>query len=204
MGERIDEEIVVERIDERTMAPRDRVRWGPIWAGLLTAFSVFLLLELFAYALGWLSLGMGATDFPGAAGRRDAWVTGIIGLISFFLGGLVTGATAWIRGASAGLINGFSLWALATVLILFLSALGLGMFFGAAGNAFNQLLALGRGLDLGAAGLDLNRINATVRDGALWAFIAMALSAVAAMLGGWLGSQGGPIGRIRRADRIER
>jgi hypothetical protein len=200
----MDEGIVADRAGDRTMAPRDRVRWGPIWAGLLTAFSVFLLLELLAYALGWLSLGIGATDFPGAAGRRDAWVTAILGLISFFLGGLVTGATALVRGASAGLLNGFSLWALATVLTLVLSALGLGVFFGAAGNAFNQLLVLGRGLDLGAAGLDLNRVSATVRNGALWAFIAMALSAAAAMLGGWVGSQGGPIGRIRRTDRIER
>lgn len=119
------DEIAVERVADRMAVARDRVRWGPIWAGLLTTLSLFLLLELLAYAFGWLRLGSGAGNFPGAAARGDALVTGIIGLISFFLGGLLTGATAWVRGAAAGLINGFCLWALGTVLILALSALGL-------------------------------------------------------------------------------
>src|SRR5262245_41891130 len=117
----------VEMVEQIAVA-RDRVRWGPIWAGLLTTLSLFLLFELMAYAFGWLSLSMG--DFP-AARRSDAWVAGIIGLISFFLGGLVTGATAWVRGKGAVLINGFCLWALGTVLILVFSAIGLGSFFGA-------------------------------------------------------------------------
>lgn len=186
------------------MVARDRVRWGPIWAGLLTTFSLFLLLELLAYALGWLTLGTGEGAIPGGATQRDAWITGIIGLISFFLGGLLTGATAWVRGASAGLINGFCLWALGMVSILTLSALGLGSFFGAAGNVFNQLLAWGRGINFGALGVSPDQFGGAIRDGALWAFILMALSAVAAMLGGLVGSSGGAIGRIRRTDRIER
>jgi hypothetical protein len=202
--ERHEEGIAVERVVDRTAVARDRVRWGPIWAGLLTTLSLFLLLELMAYAFGWLTLGSGAGNFPGATTRSDAWVTGIIGLISFFLGGLLTGATAWVRGAAAGLINGFCLWALGTVLILVLSALGLGAFFGATGNAFNQLLIWGRGINFGALGLNPDQFGSAIRDGALWAFILMALSAVAAMLGGWVGSSGGPIGKIRRSDRIER
>ncbi|MGE0132944.1 MAG: permease [Blastocatellales bacterium] len=204
MAERRDEGIFVDRVGERAAVAQDRVRWGPIWAGLLTALSLFLLLELLAYALGWLTLGTGEGAFPTAAGRRDAWITGIIGLISFFLGGMLTGATAWVRGAGAGLINGFCLWALGTVLILILSALGLGAFFGAAGNVFNQLLIWGRGINFGALGVNPDQFGASIRDGALWAFILMALSAAAAMLGGWVGSSGGAIGRVRRTDRIER
>jgi hypothetical protein len=192
--------MAVERM-EQTAVARDRVRWGPIWAGLLTTLSMFLLFELMAYAFGWLSLGMG--DFMGAR-RSDAWVAGIIGLISFFLGGLVTGATALVRSPSAGLINGFCLWALSTVFILALTAIGLGSFFGASGNIFSQLIAWGRGINLGALGVSPDQLIASIRAGALWSFILMALSACAAMLGGLVGSGGRPIGRIRRAYRVER
>src|SRR5690348_14526972 len=96
LAERHEDEIAVERVVDRTAVARDRVRWGPIWAGLLTTLSLFLLLELMAYAFGWLTLGSGAGNFPAGATRTAAWVTGIIGLISFFLGGLLTGATAWV------------------------------------------------------------------------------------------------------------
>ncbi|HEX2491224.1 MAG TPA: hypothetical protein VHR27_17565 [Blastocatellia bacterium] len=194
------EDRIVERVEQAAVA-RDRVRWGPIWAGLLTTLSLFLLFELMAYAFGWLSLGMG--DFPGAR-RSDTWVAGIIGLISFFLGGLVTGATVLVRGPSAGLINGFCVWALGTVLILALTAIGLGSFFGASGNIFSQLIVWGRGINLGALGMSPDQLIASIRAGALWSFILMALSACAAMLGGLVGSGGRPIGRFRRADRVER
>lgn len=203
LAERLEDGIAVERVVDRTAVARDSVRWGPIWAGLLTTLSLFLLLELVAYAFGWLTLGSGLGNFPGST-RNDALVTGIIGLITFFLGGLLTGATTWVRGAAAGLINGFCLWALGTVLILLLSALGLGAFFGATGNAFNQLLIWWRGINFGALGINPDQFGSAVRNGALWAFILMALSAVAAMLGGWVGSSGGPIGKIRRSNRIVR
>jgi hypothetical protein len=204
LAERHEDGIAIERVVDRAAVARDRVSWGPIWAGLLTTLSLFLLLELMAYAFGWLTLGSGAGNFPGATTRNDALVTGIIGLISFFLGGLLTGATAWVRGAAAGLINGFCLWALGTVLILVLSALGLGAFFGATGAAFNQFLGWWRGVNFGALGVNPDQFGPAIRNGALWAFILMALSAGAAMLGGLLGSSGGAIGKIRRADRIER
>jgi hypothetical protein len=109
-----------------------------------------------------------AGNFPGGATRNDALVTEIIGLITFFLGGLLTGATAWVRGVTAGLINGFCLWALGTVLILVLSTLGLGALFGATGNAFNQLLIWWRGVNFGALGLNPDQFGSAVRDGALW------------------------------------
>jgi hypothetical protein len=61
-------------------------------------------------------------------------VSAILGLIAFFVGGAVAGMTSAVRGAVPGLVNGFLVWALGTVLILLLSALGLGQVFGALGN----------------------------------------------------------------------
>jgi hypothetical protein len=43
----------------------------------------------------------------------------------------VAGMTSAVRGEATGLLNGFLVWALGTVLILLLSALGLGQIFGA-------------------------------------------------------------------------
>lgn len=195
-----EERVVPERLYDQTMAPRARVRWAPIWAGLLTTFGLFLLLELAGCALGWLSLGMGATSYPRGSTQLEAWITGTIGMVSFFLGGWIAASTGSVKSADAGLINGFCLWGLSMVTILALSALGLGAFFGAAGNSFNQLLTFGRGVNFGAAGMDQNQIVAAVRDGALWAFITMTLSATSAMLGGLAGVRDGAIRGIRPID----
>nr|MBA2715963.1 hypothetical protein [Propionibacteriales bacterium] len=68
---------------------QDGVRWGPIWAGLLTALTAFILLELLFFAFGWLTLDPGEND----PGNSSGLVTGILALVAFFLGGLVAGAT---------------------------------------------------------------------------------------------------------------
>jgi hypothetical protein len=103
---------------------RNSARWGPIWAGLITALTTYVLLEL-------LAIGIGLQDVGPGAGGGDGWVPAIIGLIAFFTGGAVAGMTSAVRGASTGLLNGFLVWALGTTLILVLSALGLGQIFGA-------------------------------------------------------------------------
>ena len=46
------------------VVPRDSARWGPIWAGLITALTTFLLLELLAFGTGILT--------PNFAGGPDA------------------------------------------------------------------------------------------------------------------------------------
>ena len=78
---------------------KDGVRWGPIWAGLLTALTTFILLELLFYSLGWLTLDPGEED----SGNSTAIVTGILALVAFFLGGLIAGATALWKGLFSGL-----------------------------------------------------------------------------------------------------
>ncbi len=118
--------------EDMAAARRDSIRWGPIWAGLITALTTFLLLQLLAIGLGLVDIG------PGSDGG-GGWVPGLIGLIAFFTGGAVAGMTSAIRGPGSGLLNGFMVWALGTVLILLLSALGLGQLFGALGNVAGQV-----------------------------------------------------------------
>ena len=179
---------------------RDSIRWGPIWAGLITALTTFLLLQLLAIGLGLVDIG------PGSDGG-GGWVPGLIGLIAFFTGGAVAGMTSAIRGPGSGLLNGFMVWALGTVLILLLSALGLGQLFGALGNVAGQVGpgALGSAAQSaqGAApNVSPQEAEQALQTGAIGAFFGLLLSALASMLGGLLGGRSSdPIGRPTDARR---
>jgi hypothetical protein len=177
----------------QVLAPQDRVRWGPIWAGLLTALTTFLLLELLAYGLGLLtSNDNGAVSASGAA----PWVSGALGLIAFFLGGYIAERAAVARGGSAGLLNGFLVWALGTGLILLLSVVGLGSLFGALGNVIGQFLAAGHSVSGSSPNVNPGQVAQVTQSAALGAFFSLLLSAAAAALGGLLGSGGRALGRL--------
>lgn len=190
-----DETIEVERIDTpaRTLVARDRVRWGPVWAGLMTTLSIFLLLTLLMYGIGAQRLTVANNT---RVDNTNTWLTVVIGLVSFFLGGWVATQTAFVRGTAAGLLNGFLVWALGLVLILALSSLGVGMAFGAAGNIFDQLITVQRS-QINLPNFNIPEVSRYVQSGALWGFISLAIAAGSAMLGGWLGSKGRPLGHVR-------
>jgi len=54
--------------EDLATARRDSIRWGPIWAGLITALTTFLLLQLLAIGLGLVDVGPGSEG--GEAGFR--------------------------------------------------------------------------------------------------------------------------------------
>ena len=180
---------------------RDSARWGPIWAGLITAITTFILLQLLAIGLGLVGIGPNNTG--------SAWVPAIVGLIAFFTGGAVAGMTSSVRGAATGFLNGFLVWGLGTVLILVLSALGLGQIFGALGGVVGQLGLFGPGgvsvpsnipgvnVPNNVPNVDPAQIASAVRNGAIGAFFALLVSAIAAALGGFLGGRSKePIGHM--------
>ena len=77
-----------------------------------------------------------------------------------------------------------------TVLMLALSALGLGQIFGAIGNLVGQLnLLAGGSLNLPGVNADPQQLVNALRTGALVGFFSLLISAVAAALGGWLGGR---------------
>ncbi len=169
--------------ETNVVAPRDRVRWGPILAGLLTALGTFLLLSTLALTIGVLAAprGTDAEDAGAAAGI----VSAVIALLSFFVGGLVAARTAAIDGRTTGALNGFLVWALGILLILVLAAFGLGQLFGAAGDLFGQYRSIGSP----TPDVDPSNAATALRNGALGAFLGLALPAAAATLGGFLGAR---------------
>ena len=165
----------------------DGVRWGPIWAGLLTALTTFLLLELLFHALGWLTLDPGEND----PGNSTGLVTGILLLVGFFLGGLVAAATAMWKGVSSGLLHGFLVWALGIAVIVLLVLFGAGTLLGSFGTLANDL---GIGTqDVQSAtnvtGQEAEQAQATVEDAAWPAFLGLFLPLAAALLGGLVGGR---------------
>lgn len=99
----------------------DRVRWGPIWAGTLTTLAVFTVLQLFFFSLGWLDLGY---NNPQSV-TVTVIITGLIGLASFFVGGLTTGANVMWRGVKQdGIMHGVVMWALTVVSLIALALVG--------------------------------------------------------------------------------
>lgn len=177
------------------VARRDSARWGPVWAGLITTLTTFLLLQLLAIGIGLAGIGPSSTG--------GAWVSAIIGIIAFFIGGLVAGMTSSVRGVVPGLLNGFLVWALGTVLILALSALGVGQIFGALGNVVGQVGVLQNIQNGGvnAPNVNASQIASDVRTGALGAFFGLVVAAISSMVGGFLGgSPKSPMGHVARDD----
>jgi hypothetical protein len=172
--------------ETNVIAPRDLVRWGPIWAGLLTALGLFLLLSMLALAIGLNNVNVGAGQADEAAASSGI-VSAIIALVSFAIGGFIASRSAAVGGSGAGALNGFLVWALGLLLILALAAFGLGQLFGAAGDLFGQV----RGTGLGTGGTDVNptEVQQGVRDAAIPALLGLALPAAAATIGGFLGAR---------------
>ena len=170
------------------IAPRDRVRWGPIFAGLVTALSLFLLLSLLALGLG-LTAADAATSQSqtNAIGTAGAVIAAVIGLAAFVLGGFVAARTSAVVGRGPGAMNGFLVWALGIVLILALGAMGVGSLFGAAGDIFGQIQA--SGVDASDVNVDPQVAQEAVRNSALAGALSLALPALAAVLGGVLGAR---------------
>lgn len=172
---------------------RDRVRWGPVWAGLIVAVPTFLLLQLATLALGWWDVG------PGDTGNNADWISAINGLLALFLGGLTAGASALWRGFSDGLLHGILVWALSVVTIVFLTLFGGGALLGSLAGVVTDVtgieranlpdIAAGEAADVAAAG-------------ASWAVLGLGLSIIAASLGGVIGAKMWPSRKDVEADRV--
>ena len=122
---------------------RDRVHWGPIVAGLLTALTSLLLLSLLGLAVGLTTVNAGTAAAQGGpppdAGRNSAIWAAVSGVLSFLIGGYVAGRTAAIFRRNWGMLNGALVFMLAVPLILWLAGQGLGTVLGSLGNLSGAL-----------------------------------------------------------------
>lgn len=122
---------------------RDRVRWGPIAAGLSTALTSLLMLSLLGLAIGLTMVNAGDAAAQGAApaglGRNSAIWGALAALIAFFLGGWVAGHSAAIFNRGWGALNGALVFLAAVPIILVLASMGLGTVLGSLGSLAGSL-----------------------------------------------------------------
>ena len=114
---------------------RERAHWGAIWAGLLGAFTAFVLFSLLGLAVG-VSLFStnGASGLPSESTGAVTWAT-VAGIASYFIGGFVAGRAAPVFKRSWAALNGLSVFFLSMPFLL----LGLLVLGGSAAGAYAGL-----------------------------------------------------------------
>jgi hypothetical protein len=183
-----DQRVPADRAEDR----RDRVRWGPVWAGAAVVLTVFIVLQLLFFALGWLDLSLNDRDGSGVA---RGVVTGVLALIAFFIGGLTAGASTMWRKASDGMLHGVLVWALSVLGILALTLIGGTALLGPLASVASQTPDAAQA----AQNVDPAQALDTARDTAGWAALGLGAAAAAAAIGGVAGSKIWPR-RPRRED----
>lgn len=153
---------------------RDRIRWGPIWAGIVAAVGAYLILQLALIAVGLVELG--------EAGTSDAVWSGAAALVAFFIGGLTVGATSMWQGADDGIIHGVIMWFAALLILIVLGGFGSGVALGAidVSETFE---------DFTTDDIDAAEANDTAQEAARNALIGLVLALVASGAGGAAGAK---------------
>jgi hypothetical protein len=133
-----------ERSGVAVVEYRDRVRWGPIIAGLAIALALQLILSALGTAVGATTIATSGAPRTQAGDVGTAvGIWSIISLlISLFLGGYVTSRASGPLNRGTALLNGAILWAASLILGAFLIASGVTGAFGVvasnAGAVINQ------------------------------------------------------------------
>ena len=173
----------------------DRVRWGPIFAGLVVAIAAQLILSALGAAIG-LSAGAGGAN-PGDVGLGVGIWSIISLLIALFLGGWVTANTCGPMNSKTALLHGLILWATTLAISSWLLASGVSGAFGVvasnAGEALNQVQQPG-GVDLPnqVPNVDAAQARAVAGNSArvAWSFLlGSLLGLVASLIGSSVGAR---------------
>jgi hypothetical protein len=101
---------------------------------------VFLLLTILGIALG-----ASVLDPANTAGEIGTWAAvwgAITAIVSFLFGGWIAARAAVVEGTFAGLLNGVSVGIAGLLLIIWLTASGLGNLFGTIGSTVGSVLSV--------------------------------------------------------------
>jgi hypothetical protein len=142
------------------VTPTDRVRWGPILAGLFTALSTLVVLSVLGAAVA------GTAYDPADRARTYGIGAGIWGmasmLLAFLIGGMVAARTAAVRGHHNGVLNGAMVWAVAIPLVIYLISAAIG----AAGRTAGAVAQTGAVAANAAAQVDQSTVDKTTPESA--------------------------------------
>jgi hypothetical protein len=124
---------------------QDRVRWGAIFAGLLTALTTLLVLNLLGLAIGLTTVNAAQATAQGGAppdlGRNTGIWAAVSGILAFLLGGYVAGRTGAVFDRGWGALNGAMVFLVGVPITLWLASQGIGAVLGSIGGLANALAA---------------------------------------------------------------
>lgn len=106
--------------NQAAMAWRDWVRWGPIWAGLLTIIATLAVVG---------SLGAAIAFSVWGPNPNNAFAYGwsiLTGIVAYFLGGWITARTAGVTGVGPAVLNAAMAWALSLAALFVIALVGAG------------------------------------------------------------------------------
>lgn len=192
-GRVIDRSVAVPAVDYH-----DRVRWGPIIAGLVVAISSQLVLSGLGAAIGLSTIaGSGAprTDAPGIGSAVGIWAI-ISLLISLFLGGWITARACGPMNRSTALLNGAILWATTLAISAWLVSSGVSGAFGVvaqnAGEIINQAQQSGTNVPANPPNVTAEQTRDIAGNAATvgWSFaLGSLLGLIAALVGASVGTR---------------
>lgn len=134
LADRFDESLVHKTIVDY----HDRVRWGPIFAGIVVSIASQLLLSALGVAVG---LTAGALDTNDRVLITGVSIWSIISLlIALFLGSWVTASTCGPMNKKTALLHGLILWATTLAISAWLLASGVWGTFGVVAANTGEIL----------------------------------------------------------------
>lgn len=123
--------------DDPPRPVKNRVQWGPIIAGLVTALSIFLLMTVLGIAIG--ASVLDPNNAGDDAGTWAAVWSAISAIVAFLVGGWVAAKTAAVGGQFGGLMNGLMVGTAGLLLVVYLTATGLGNLFGTLSSSVGDI-----------------------------------------------------------------
>lgn len=162
-----------------TIVAHDRIRWGPIWAGIVIVLATQLVLSAIGIAFGLATASITTLDAARAVSvGLGIWIA-ISAIISLFLGGFIAARLMPLDTIGVGIVHGIAVWALTLVFGSVLTFFGISAFLGILGATA-----------LVGARVSPGTISATaslVASGLGWFILWSLLTLGAAVLGGYLG-----------------
>ncbi len=166
-----------------TVRAKNRVQWGPIIGGVLTALATLIVLSLLGLAIG--ASALEPRDVGESLGTGAAIWGGISAIIAFFVGGFIAAKTAAVGGVGSGMINGFLVGATILALVLYLSGTGLGSALGSLGTNLGDVTNFAQDAQADPAA-QVSSFE-TLRDSSWGTLAGILLALAAATVGGIVG-----------------